>query len=317
MQYKEKTFLSFIVYLRNTSEELEKSLNALQEEVRRHFELYEFILVDDFSSDDTYKKGIELLNKLNMNGVVLRLSRFHGKELAMLCGADKSMGDYVFQMESLVIDYPLTLLMEMVEKVKDGNEVVIACPNQTQLLSSIFFYKIFNNISYLDISVQSERLSLMNRRALNAILSVNERIRFRKVLINLVGFRPTVVPFDVTNDKFKNRSSFLFRMKLAIEMIVFHTNFGLRLPIMMAFGFLFFSFSVSGYAASAFWFRAEVVSGWTSLMIFLSFSFSGLFIILGILSEYFLKVLKETGNLPLYTVKNEYSYYPDKFNKKE
>jgi polyisoprenyl-phosphate glycosyltransferase len=315
MQYKEKAFLSIVVYLRNASVELEKSLNALQGEVRKHFEWYEFILVDDFSSDDTFQKGTELLNNLNMNGVVIRLSRFHGKELAMLCGADKSMGDYVFQMESLAIDYPHTLLMEMFEKAKDGHEVVIACPNQTQLLSSIFFYKIFNKISYLDISVQSERLSLMNRRALNAILSVNERIRFRKVLINLVGFRPTIVSFNVTNENFKNRSSFLFRMKLAVEMIVFHTNIGHRLPIWMAFGFLLFSFSTSGFAASAYWFRAEVVSGWTSLMIFLSFAFSGLFMILGILSEYIVKILRETINLPLYTIQHEYSSYPDKLSK--
>jgi polyisoprenyl-phosphate glycosyltransferase len=309
MQYKEKSFLSFIVYLRNASAEMEKFLNALQEEVQKHFEWYEFILVDDFSSDDTYQKGTELLNKLDMNGVVIRLSRFHGKELAMMCGADKSMGDYVFQMESLAIDYPLTLLMGMFEKAKDGHEVVIACPNQAQSLFSKFFYLIFNKISYLDITVQSERLSLMNRRSLNAILSVNERIRFRKVLINLVGFRPTILSFNVTNKNFKNRASFLYRMKLALEMIVFHSNFGLKLPIWMAVGFLFFSFTTSGFAAWAYWFNAEVVTGWTSLVIFLSLSFSGLFIILGILSEYIVKILRETTNLPLYTVQHEYSSY--------
>ena len=57
-----------------------------------------------------------------------------------------------------------------------------------------------------------------------------------------------------------------------------------------------------------YFFLADVAGvGWVSIMGFMSISFSGLFFLLGILSEYVTKILREIVNIPIYTIGQTYT----------
>ena len=89
---------------------------------------------------------------------------------------------------------------------------------------------------------------------------------------------------------------------LAMDVIIGFSNIGIRaIHFLTAFWFLFSVF-MAGYTLFSYVFIKDIVRGWSSLMLFFSSVFAGLFFILGILGEYILRILDEVRGRPYYTV---------------
>jgi len=308
MQYKnkEQAFVSIIVYLYNASQRIDTFLRKINPVIKSKFKHYEYILVDDFSKDGTYEKAIEVTKMMDIKATIIRLARKHNKELSLLAGTDKSVGDYIFEFETPIIDYPLTVIDDMFDKTKKGYDVAALEPTKRSFSTKVFYY-LFNKFSYLDYDIYSERVTLYSRRALNSILNINEKIRSRKALLFLTGFIKTTIKFEPTNKEYKDTRKFFEKLQIAIEFLVSYSSIGTKLPIFLSAVFILFSASVSIFALFT-WIRMSgMTRGWTSIIIFLSISFAGVFFILGIFSEYISKILKESINVPLYTIQKQHS----------
>lgn len=306
MRYKEKPFVSIVVYLHNSSKDVDNFLRKINQVIESKFEYFEYIMVDDFSEDGTYEKAIEIAKAMKIKVSIIRLARKHNKELALLAGADKSVGDYIFEFETPIIDYPLEIINEMFDKTKEGYDVVTLEPTKRTFSTKIFYY-LFNKFSYIDYDIYTERVALYSRRAMNSILNINEKIRSRKALLFLTGFVKTNIKFAPINKKYRDTRRFFEKVQLAIEFLVSYSSIGTKLPIFLSIVFILFSISASFFALYIRFFKSGIVSGWASMIIFLSISFAGVFFILGILSEYISKILKESINTPLYTIKKQHS----------
>lgn len=306
MKYKEKPFVSIVVYLHNSSKDVDGFLRDINQVIESKFEYFEYILVDDFSEDGTYEKAIEAAEAIKIKASIIRLARKHNKELALLAGADKSVGDYIFEFETPIIDYPLKMINEMFDKTKEGYDVVTLEPTKRMLSTKVFYY-LFNKFSYIDYDIYTERVAVYSRRAMNSILNINEKIRSRKALLFLTGFVKASIKFEPINNKYKDTRRFFEKVQLAMEFLVSYSSIGTKLPIFLSIVFALFSISASFFALYIRFFKLGIVSGWASMIIFLSISFAGVFFILGILSEYISKILKESINAPLYTIKKQHS----------
>ena len=77
------------------------------------------------------------------------------------------------------------------------------------------------------------------------------------------------------------------------------------------FSIIFFMISVFGgiYSLRSYFILKVTVPGWTAIMLFLSFGFSGMFLSIGILAKYLSTILVEVKDKPLYKVTsvNRYS----------
>src|SRR3989339_319359 len=306
MEFKEKPFVSIVVYLYNSSKEIEAFLKNISNIISSKFENYEYIFVDDFSQDGTYEKLIEVTKTMKIKVSIIRLARKHNKELALLAGADKSVGDYIFEFETPIIDYPTELINEMYNRTKKGYDVVTLEPTKRAFFTKVFYF-LFNKFSYIDYNVYTERIILYSRRAMNSILNINEKIRNRKALLFLTGFMKTNIRFSSINNNYRDTRKFFEKIQMAVEILVSYSSIGTKLPIFLSIIFILFSICASLFAVYIRYFKAGIVSGWASMIIFLSISFAGLFFILGILSEYISKILKESINIPLYTIQKMYS----------
>jgi len=83
-----------------------------------------------------------------------------------------------------------------------------------------------------------------------------------------------------------NSNRFREKSQLAINALIIFTDLSSKISIIMAFLMLIFSIGVGIYTAITFFTYRNVVEGWTTTMLFLSFAFTGLFSLIALLIKY-------------------------------
>ncbi|MDN4620697.1 glycosyltransferase [Paenibacillus sp. PsM32] len=304
---KEPVFVSVVMYVHNNENTIKDALINIDQVINNHFKHYELILVNDDSSDETLAKMRDSITLLHGDTTIINLSRKHGVESAMLAGINKSIGDFVFEVESAEVNYPFQLLYEMYTTATGkGYDIVAATTGKTEWKSRLF-YKLLNSMSYLNLSLSTESVRLVTRRALNAMLNLKEKVRYRKALYEFTGFSKTVItyqPSKAASSKKMNGEN----LSLAIDALVSFSNAGLKLSHYLSIAFFVFSVFMGGYALYNYFFNKYVVQGWTTLMILISLGFAGMFFITGILGEYISRILIETQNRPFYSASSVEMY---------
>lgn len=160
---------------------------------------YEFIFVDDGSTDDT----VRILTKFREKDPSIRilcLSRNFGKEAALTAGLEATNGDAVIPMDVDLQDPP-ELIVDFVTLWRAGYDVVYGqrisrmSDTGTKRSSAGLFYWIFNKVSSLSIEPNVGDFRLMSRPAVDATLQLRERNRFMKGIFAWVGFRAAGIPY--------------------------------------------------------------------------------------------------------------------------
>lgn len=302
---KEQNFISLVVYLYNCEAAVTDFMLAVDNFMDEKFKSYEFVLVNDNSSDGTVNKVKKISDEIKGNITLINLSWKHGQELAILAGNDMAIGDFIYEFNSTVINYPLSTIYRLYEKCISGIDIVAASPAADLRFSSQLFYRFLNRVSYLDLDLTTETFRIVSRRALNRILQMKEKTRYRKALYRYSGFPAANITYEKINGRNKSGSSakrtFKEKINLAFEILLSFSNIGLSITMILSL--LFLGFSVTGgiYALYIYFTLDSVVSGWTTTMLFLSAGFSGIFFVLGLLSKYVSLLLIELKQRPLYT----------------
>ena len=218
----------------------------------------------------------------------------------MLAGVDFAIGDFVFEFDSIDINYDLNEIMKIYEKSMQGYDIVAASPNTKLNFSSSIFYKILNIVSYKHMNLTTEIFRVISRRAINRILKNKEKFRYRKALYHYSGFNTFVYKYNPINDiKIENKMSLKEKINLGCEILMNFSELGVKLASSISLMFLLFTVLVIIYTV----YLNKIQEGWTILMVFMSISFSGVFLILAILAKYMTITMKEVKESPSYIFK--------------
>ena len=122
---KEKNFISAVVYLHNDEKQITNFLENLNEQLNNTFDKYEIIIVNDSSTD----KSVELIKEYSNNQSttcisLINMSFYQGIEQAMVAGVDLSIGDFVYEFDSVKMDYKIELINEVYKKAMTGYDIV-------------------------------------------------------------------------------------------------------------------------------------------------------------------------------------------------
>ena len=99
---KEQNFASAIIYVHNAEKRVGSFLKTIIAVMETNFHHSEIICVNDASTDgslDEIKKVSSLASCTSLS--VINMSYFHGLEMAMNAGINLSIGDFVFEFDSL------------------------------------------------------------------------------------------------------------------------------------------------------------------------------------------------------------------------
>lgn len=298
------TFLSVVVYVCDGSDVIGSWLKALSNHLSARYELFEVIVVDDASTDGTAQVAAEAATSMAGAVRVVELSRSHGLERAMLAGISRTVGDWIVELDDFPPTHDLSLVDEMYALASSGYDIVAATPGSSTRAVG-WFYAIINRASYLDEPLTTERSRVVSRRAVNAMLDLRERTRYRKALYSLTGLSKTSLEFVPVREVARGGGDRV--VNNAVDILIAFSDVGPRLAQIFAAGFALFAILSAGYVAVVNLTSDSVVEGWTTLMVLLSLGFAGLFLLLGILGEYLARILGEVRGRPLYFVEGEQS----------
>lgn len=294
----------------------EESLSCFYLEVQKITEILfnkyglcsELIFIDDGSKDRTLKLMRSFAEK-DRKVKYISFSRNFGKESALLSGLKYARGNYVVVMDADMQDPP-ALLPKMFEMIKSGEYDSIATRRQNRKgeppIRSFFarcFYKLINQISDADIVDGARDFRLMNRKMVNAILSMEEYNRFSKGIFGWVGFKTKWLSFEnVERIAGKTKWSFWNLLKYSIQGIVAFSTVPLMFAFVIGFLVLLIAFIMIIYILIEFFVFDNFIEGWAFLAC-IALIMGGLhFICVGILGQYLAKSYLETKKRPIYIV---------------
>lgn len=287
---KEKNFISAVVYVHNNENEIKGFLEKINNLLHENFEQYEIICVNDFSGDNSCKIINDYCAEtVPMPVTIVNMSHKHGTEMAMIAGVDLAIGDFVYEFDSCVTDYPAKTVMDVYYKSLEGFDIVAAAPLNKGGFFSSLFYKLFN--SFNGLNLRSERFRLLSRRVINRVRQNTDNIIYRKAVYYTCGL-PYVYMEYAPDFKAKANYDLLYGENLAVDSLIAFTNLGYRASISITAFMMILSVAFILYALSIKIFGINVSGGWATLMCVISVSFFMLFAVLSIVIKYLSLILK-------------------------
>lgn len=270
---------------------------------------FEFVLVDDGSSDGTLTE-IEKLVRKDSRVRFVSFSRNFGKEAALLAGLEYAKGDYIATMDADLQDPP-KLLPEMYKYIESGEYDCVGTRRVNRdgepPIRSFFariFYKLINRMSKIEMVDGARDYRLMTRQMVNAIISMREYNRYSKGLFSFVGFRTKWIEFKhVDRAAGETHWSFWKLFVYALEGICAFSTVPLVIAAVLGLLFCFVAFVMIVVIIVKTLAFSDPVSGWPS-MICVVLMVGGLqMLALGVIGQYLAKTYLETKQRPVYIVR--------------
>ena len=291
----------------------EKIIPVLVDRIKKAVESitndYEIVLVEDCGPDNSWKV-IEDVAATDSKVVGLKLSRNFGQHYAITAGLDNAKGDWIIVMDCDLQDMPEEI-PKLYAKAQEGYDVVLARRHVRKdgFLKTFFSAAFYRTLGYLTGSEQDETIAnfgIYSRKAIEAVISMRESIRYFPTMVKWVGFRSTKM--NVEHDKrLEGASSYNYKrlFNLAIDIILANSDKPLRLFIKAGVIISFVSVLVA-FGAIYKWLHGDiVVLGYTSLIVSIWMLSGVMMAILGVVGLYVGKTFEGVKRRPLYVVEKK------------
>ena len=302
--------LSVILPAYNEEKMIQKASERIHQILTAEKIDYEIIFVNDGSKDRTWEE-IEKAALGNSHVTGIRFSRNFGKEAAMLAGLASASGDCCAVMDC-DLQHPPETLVEMYHLWEQGYEVVEGVKRtrgkETALhrASAGLFYRILSKAVQIDMSRASD-FKLMDRRAVDALLSLPERGLFFRALSSWIGFRSTSVEFDVQErTEGESKWSTWSLVKYAVKNIVSFSTVPMQC-VTVAGIFVLLMAVVLTIQSLVKYFSGHAVEGFTTVILLILIIGSIIMISLGIIGYYIAKIYEEVKRRPRYLISRKIS----------
>jgi glycosyltransferase involved in cell wall biosynthesis len=270
---------------------------------------YELIIVNDGSSDGT----AAILDRLAENDPRLRvvhLSRNFGHQAALTAGLVHAEGDAVAMLDADLQDPP-EKIAEMVASWEQGSDIVYMVREQRdgesrfKLTTARWFYRLFQSLAQVDLEPNAGDFRLLDRRALNALLSMRERNRFLRGMTVWVGFTQSAIHYD-RDARYAGETKYPLRkmLRFSLDAIASFSHVPLQLATYLGFlfsGIAFLAIPVVIVLRVA----GSYLPGFGSITIAILMLGGIQLIAIGVIGEYVGRVYDEVKMRPLYIVREQ------------
>jgi len=270
---------------------------------------FELVMVNDGSSDRT-PALLDRIAAADPRVRVIHLSRNFGHQAALTAGLEHAVGDVVVMIDADLQDPP-ELIPDMIAKWSLGADVVFAVREQREgetafkLATASWFYKLFNKLAQVDLEANSGDFRLLDRRALDALLTMTERSRFLRGMTVWVGFNQTAISYE-RDARHAGETKYTLRKMLRFSLDAIASFSHLPLQLATYAGLL--SASVAFVAIPivvVLRIAGSYLPGFGSITIAILLLGGIQLIALGVIGEYVGRIYDEVKHRPLYIVRDE------------
>ena len=210
------------------------------------------------------------------------------------------------------LQHPPETLVEMYRLWEQGYEVIEGVKRSRgkesilHRASAGMFYKIMSKAVQIDMSRASD-FKLMDRKAVEALLSMPERNAFFRALSSWVGYRTTSVEFDVQErTEGESKWSTWSLIKYAVRNIVGFSSAPLQM-ITVAGVLTLLLAVVLGIQSLVKYFCGHALEGFTTVILLLLIIGSLIMLSLGVIGIYIAKIYEEVKGRPRYFIARKIS----------
>jgi len=268
---------------------------------------FELVLVDDGSSDGS-PLMLETLAASDSRVRVIHLSRNFGHQTALTAGLDHASGDAVVMLDADLQDPP-ELITTMLEHWRAGCDVVYAVREQRlgesrfKLTTARWFYRLFDKLAQVPLEHNSGDFRLLDRRALDALLSMRERNRFLRGMTVWVGYTQAAVPYQ-RDSRYAGETKYTLSkmLKFSLDAISSFSHRPLQLATLLGFLISTLAF-VAIPIVVVLRILGSYLPGFSALTIVVLLLGGIELIAIGIIGEYVGRIYDEVKGRPLYLVR--------------
>jgi polyisoprenyl-phosphate glycosyltransferase len=268
---------------------------------------FELVLVDDGSTDGSDAE----LRKLASNDPrvhLVQLSRNFGHQTALTAGLDHARGDAVVMLDADLQDPP-ELIPLMLDHWRAGCDVIYAVREQREgesrfkLATARWFYSLFDRLAQVELQHNSGDFRLLDRRALDALLSMRERNRFLRGMTVWVGYRQAAVPY-VRDRRYAGKTKYTIpkMLRFSLDAISSFSHRPLQLATLLGFVISTLAF-IAIPIVIVLRILGSYLPGFSSLTIAVLLLGGIQLIAIGIIGEYVGRIYDEVKGRPLYLIR--------------
>jgi glycosyltransferase involved in cell wall biosynthesis len=268
---------------------------------------FEAIFVDDGSKDGSLDE-LRALCAEEPRFRALSFSRNFGKDVAIAAGLDDADGRAVVIMDS-DLQHPPEVILQFIEKWREGYKNVYgqrtdrATDPKMRTFFTELFYSLLEKFGDVSLPPGAGDFRLLDRQAVDALLSMRERARFNKGLYAWIGFKSIGVPFEVdARASGTSKFSFTRLVRFALDGLMSFSSIPLKVWTYVGLVISLYALGMAAY----YWARTMLFGvdtpGFPTLVVSIAF-FSGVQLIsLGVLGEYVALIFNEVKGRPLYLI---------------
>lgn len=199
----------------------------------------------------------------------------------MNAGLDACVGDYIYQFEGSSLPLDASLIWKAYEAMNGTYDIVSVC-FEKHTAQQKFFNRFLN---YSTATYKgAELFSIITRRTLNRVHTVSEYLPYRKAAFAASGLE--VKQLSCEGKCIRKESN-----SLMIESILLYTKMGYQISITASILMLALALAELLYIIIIYCLGIPV-EGWTTMTAFITFGFSGTFLILTIVIKYLSMILE-------------------------
>lgn len=270
--------------------------------------VWEWVVIDDHSKDETFRVIREIADK-HPNVLGVRLARNSGSHTAIMCGLEHVRGACAVILASDLQDPPETIPALLAEWHKGYNIVwAVRAKREGERVSTLAFARVYywimrNFVGIKNMADSGADFFLIDRRAVDAVISYREQNVSVLALLSWIGFSQTSIPY-VKQPRLHGQSGWSLekKLKLVIDSVTSFTYRPLRLMSYVGITFALIGFAYALLVIVNALIVRAAPEGWTSLMVVVLVMGGIQMMMMGILGEYLWRALDEARRRPRYVV---------------
>jgi dolichol-phosphate mannosyltransferase len=270
---------------------------------------YEFVLVDDHSTDASPRLARQWAAE-DPRVHYLRLSRNFGPHTAVAAGLARATGDCAIVLAADLQDPP-EVIGELLDRWADGYDIVWGRRDrgdgQTRAnrFTSALYYWMIRVLALPAAPPTGAHFALLDRKVVDVLKHHPEKNTSLFALIVWMGFRQTsIVTAGRPRHAGRTKWNLARKLKLAVDSLVSFSYLPIRLASLVG---VLVSLLGLVYAVAILinWFLLRPVAGWSALMVAVLILGGFQSLMLGILGEYIWRSFDESRGRPPYVVEEE------------
>ncbi|RLD00417.1 MAG: glycosyltransferase [Chloroflexi bacterium] len=303
-----KPTYTIIAPIYNEIENIQVLYQRVSEVMEGTGERWEFVMVDDGSTDGSTQAILDLKTKDDKIVPVI-FARNFGHQIAVTAGLDHSQGEAVVIIDADLQDPP-EVILDLIAKWKEGYEVVYAQRSKREgetwfkLFTAAAFYRTIQRITDVNLPMDTGDFRLLDRKVVDVMGDMREKHRFLRGMSVWVGFRQIGVEYERA-ERFAGETKYPLKkmFRLASDAITGFSYFPLQLATYLGFTAAGLGLLVLLVVIIARLAGSQFLAGQAVTVIVVLFLGGVQLISLGMVGEYVGRLYDEAKDRPLYILR--------------